>query len=83
VTAFFVCIFSGFGVVLGHLFKPVFKPKTIILFNYMYRKIYPQPKKSNVYYNIRRNRILNANKKPRGNPRGFIVNGSKSLKRAK
>ena len=27
-AAFFVPIFSGFGVVLGHLFKPVFKPKT-------------------------------------------------------
>lgn len=27
-TAFFVSIFGGFGVVLGHLFKPVFKPKT-------------------------------------------------------
>jgi hypothetical protein len=26
VTAFFVRIFGGFGVVLGHLFKPVCKP---------------------------------------------------------
>jgi hypothetical protein len=29
VTAFFMRIFGGFGVVLGHLFKPVFKPKTV------------------------------------------------------
>ena len=70
-TAFFVRIFSGFGVVLGHLFKPVFKPKTIILFNYMYRKIYPQPKKSTAYYNIRRSRIFVANKKPQGKTSGL------------